>query len=83
MELPDPAKLWDYRMRLQRAGFRSDEAVGIVTAAVTGYAQTNTVELASSWVDAAAKVVSRCGKACSEMHTFDADCGLGTPEDDS
>lgn len=25
MDLPDPAELWDYRLRLQRHGFRSDE----------------------------------------------------------
>ena len=80
MDLPDPAELWDYRLRLQRHGFRSDEAQSVVTGTARS-APVAKLETRMDWVDSAASVVSQCGPECSEMHTFDADCAQAIPEE--
>ncbi len=51
MDLPDPAELWNYRTRLQRAGFRSDEAVRIVEAAITGTVRSEFVVQLDIWAN--------------------------------
>lgn len=87
MDFPDPAELWGYYRRLHDAGFGHETARAIIAAVVTGLAEpepdVKEIDRGPSWVDAAANVVSQCGKACSEMHTYDADCGLGIPEKDA